>query len=523
VRAGEVDLAGRPAVRCLLALMRAVADPLDVAALREALLAPWWDAPLFARARFLRQTSDRELAEAFAGAFPAIAETLEALRAAALEMPPLSLFSLLLVRSGARDYLLAHAETLEEDVPLVRQLLRYVEDLVARHPNATFADVLGEFAQAREHDIGSLKTTHTEAEGRVTVITAHKAKGMEFSLVFVTALTAREWEGRGASALIPSPFDAAREREELIRLFYVACTRAKDVLTLSYALENGEGREEAPMSLLPAGLERVDVPVDPLPRLFAATAGPALVRDLTGEYLAHDGLSPSAYNEYLASPPTFFAKRVLRLAEPETRAIAVGNAVHAALAAYLNTHGAEEDARRGAARAELSRAFARSLLPRGDTFDALVRHGRSLLAAALDAPFFAAVPLAVEETFRITRRLPGREVVLKGKLDALVETAAGACIVDFKTSSTISREDRARFERQIAFYDLVLRGNGHASVSGKIVQITEDGVKEHAFPLTDALRAELAETLDTVLAELIAGTWRPGASSDYDALLALFA
>jgi DNA helicase-2/ATP-dependent DNA helicase PcrA len=60
---------------------------------------------------------------------------------------------------------------------------------------------------------------------RVTLSTVHQAKGLEWQAVFVLWLA----EGR-----FPSP--RAEDLEEERRLFYVACTRAKDQLYLSYPL-----------------------------------------------------------------------------------------------------------------------------------------------------------------------------------------------------------------------------------------------------------------------------------------------
>ncbi|MFC1572403.1 3'-5' exonuclease, partial [Candidatus Eisenbacteria bacterium] len=60
----------------------------------------------------------------------------------------------------------------------------------------------------------------------VTLMTAHNAKGLEFPRVFVTGLE---------DGLFPhvSAFDDRAEMDEERRLFYVACTRAMDKLTLS--------------------------------------------------------------------------------------------------------------------------------------------------------------------------------------------------------------------------------------------------------------------------------------------------
>jgi len=522
LRAGNVDLDGRPAIRFLFALMYAVGDPNDSASLREALLAPWWKAPLAERAAFLRRARDHELVHALGADFKDISAVITDLQAQAASVPPMNVLSRILADSGARSYFLGGGEQVENDIPLVRAIMMHIEDLVRRAPNATFGEIMETFAQAREHEVGAIKTSLTQEAGKVTVITAHKAKGMEFKRVFVTALTARQWEGRGRSSLIPSMFDNTKEKEEILRLFYVALTRAKDELVLSYAAHGAEGKEQLPISILPASLPTIDVPADPIPLMHAVTNAPALVRELTCRYLEKDGLSPSAYNEYLASPATFFAKRVLRLREPETRAIVVGNAVHAAVAAYLRLKDAASEDRATAAHAEVARSLLRSLLPRGDTFDQLTRHAHSLLDAATASPLLAREAIAIEESFSTTRMVGKTEVVLKGKVDAVFKSDGGECIVDFKTSSTISKGDKDKFERQIAFYDLLLCEDGHASESGLIIQISEDDMKEYPVALTDATRAELKSTLDEVLTELVEGRWRAGEASAYDDLLKLF-
>jgi DNA helicase-2/ATP-dependent DNA helicase PcrA len=522
LRAGDIDLEGRPAVRYLLALAQAVADPNDTASLRSCLLAPWWQASLAERAAFLRQYRDFELTDALMGTFPDIGKAIAELRELVPVVPPVNLFSTLLKETGARAFFLGSAEGVSEDLPLVRQLIMHIEELAARSPNATFGELMETFEKAREHEIGSIKSTLTQREGQVTVITAHKAKGMEFKRVFVASLTAGEWESRGRSALIPSPFDSKREHEEVIRLFYVALTRAKDELVLSYPVANAEGKETKLLSLLPSGLPSIEVTIDPLPLLHASIDTPLLVQELTLRYLEHDGLSPSAYNEYLESPATFFAKRVLRLREPETRAIVVGNAVHAAIAAYLRADSATHDEREATAHAELARSLKRSLLPRGDAFDALTRHARNCLDSYLGSELLTREPVAVEESFSMTRTVNGKEILLKGKVDAVFKGEGGECIVDFKTSSSVTGKKEA-FERQLAFYDLVLRANGHETTSALIVQVGEEEVTEHPVALTNETRAELEATLAEVLDELISGKWREGTPSDYDDLLQLFA
>lgn len=528
LRAGDIDLAGRPAVRFLLALMHAVADPNDLPALRDALLAPWWeeghdDRPgiaLAARAAFLRRYRDYELTDALATDFPEAVAVIVGLQQDAVSIAPLPLLSKLMETSGARGFFLGHGDQVE-DVPLVRQLVMHIEDLVRRNPDTTFAEVMAALGTAREHGLTSVKAGVTQREGQVTVITAHKAKGMEFERVFVAALSEREWNGKGRASLIPSPLTATREFEEVVRLFYVALTRAKDELVLSYPAATGEGKELPPLSILPPGLAPIAPVVASIPAFHIVTDAPALVRDLTRDFLTHDGLSPSAFNEYLASPPTFFARRVLRLREPESPAIAIGNAVHAAIAGYLK---AKDD---GTAYAELERSLSRSLIPRTSAFDAVRSHARSCVASYLGSDLLSREVIAVEETYSLTQNIEGIDVILKGKADAVFKDLQpghpeGVCIIDFKTSSSLTGK-KEEFSRQLAFYDLLLRKNGLDPVAARIVQVGEDGVTEHQVALTDDVRASFTIDLDAVLRELIAGTWRAGEQSPYDDLLKLFA
>ncbi|MEO6536512.1 MAG: ATP-dependent DNA helicase, partial [Candidatus Paceibacterota bacterium] len=522
LRAGDIDLEGRPSIRFLLSLMQAIADPTDIPSLREALLAPWWIPSFSERVSFLRRNRDYEFMDGLETTFSELFAIIQNLQELAVTVPPINAFSYLLKETGARAFFLAGGEQVSEDIPLVRQLMAYIEDLTRRNTNGTFGEIMQSFMQAREHEIGSIKTSLTQREGQVTVITAHKAKGMEFERVFVTALTSREWEGRGKSALIPSPFDNTREKEELVRLFYVALTRAKNELVLSYAVNDSDGKEQSPLSLLPSRLPSIDVPSDPIPLMHAVTEPSALVCELTERYLTQDGLSPSAYNEYLVSPATFFAKRVLRLKEPETRAAVVGNAVHAAIATYLRLCDGTPEDRAIAAHAELARSLTRSLLQRGDTFDSLTRHAHTLLDSYLGSELLGHEAVAVEESFSVKRVVDGKEILLKGKVDAVFKSDSGECIVDFKTSTTIDKKDQAKFERQLAFYDLVLRANDHPTTSALIIQVSEDDVIEHPVALTDETRSELLSTLDTVLHELLSGNWREGEASEYDAILELF-
>ena len=514
LRAGDISLTARPLMRALISLMEYVADPTRLGALREALLAPWWGVPAAELLTLLRTSSDRELIARLASAYPAVAQTLARAVDEGLASTPIECFSYLFTNSGARDHFLSHAEHLD-DIALVRKLVMHLEEAALLTEATTFAEAMDALSRAREEGLSPVKVSVTEREGCTTVITAHKAKGMEFRFVIIPDCTENAWEKGGKAPMIPSPFDSRQSLDDARRLFYVALTRARDHAYLSYSRESAEGRERTPTNLMPPGLEETDTKGEPLPLLHTTVAAPVVLKELIERYLADEGLSPSAVNEYLESPATFFARRVLRIKEPPAPALVYGSAVHAGLAALLQGLDASQ------ARTELERVFARSLLARGAMFEKLLGDALAALEASAAALPELGTPHHIEKKFSLSRDVDGVPVTLEGKMDAVFEGPGGFIVADFKTGSTISAKNE-KYARQLALYAELLRANSEPVSSAELLGISEDGIKRVAVSVGEAERTAALADVDTVVRELRSGEWRRGEPSPYDALLELF-
>ena len=95
-----------------------------------------------------------------------------------------------------------------------------------------------------------------EPDEKMVLSSVHQAKGLEWRAVFVVWLA----DGRFPSAQALKDRDGEEEER---RLFYVACTRAKDELYLTY-----------PVMAAPSDRERVVMKASPLPRGAPWRAGP---------------------------------------------------------------------------------------------------------------------------------------------------------------------------------------------------------------------------------------------------------
>ncbi len=94
-------------------------------------------------------------------------------------------------------------------------------------------------------------------QGAVNLMTAHKSKGLEFAHVFVIGAIDSTWgeRVRSRSRLISYPQNlplapSGGSYDERLRLFFVAMTRAKQQLAISYSLQDDLGRTQLLASFL---------------------------------------------------------------------------------------------------------------------------------------------------------------------------------------------------------------------------------------------------------------------------------
>jgi ATP-dependent DNA helicase UvrD/PcrA len=178
------------------------------------------------------------------------------------DLAPPAFIDLALEQSGYREALRRErAPEAEARLENLEELVAAAEEFTRQEAEPTLEGFLDGVALVS--DVDELK----DAEGRVTLMTLHSAKGLEFPAVFMTGLE----EGVFPHARSMNDPD---EVEEERRLCYVGVTRAKERLTLSWALHrriHGYGvgepsrflREMPADHLRPLNAGRVQEPAEP--------------------------------------------------------------------------------------------------------------------------------------------------------------------------------------------------------------------------------------------------------------------
>lgn len=189
----------------------------------------------------------------------------------------------------------------------------------------------------------------------VSLLSAHKAKGLEFDTVFVLSCQDDVWAGRGAPKRISMPANlpiepAGDNEDDQLRLFYVALTRAKRNLYMTSYKIKDDGKESQKLRFLTEH-EETEAPME---KEFGTIYTPETHELLTSSWLLYHTppfmgeeeellksllenyqLSVTHLNNFLnvskGGPQSFLEQNLLRFPQAKTPSSAYGTAIHSTL------------------------------------------------------------------------------------------------------------------------------------------------------------------------------------------------
>jgi len=379
---------------------------------------------------------------------------------------------------------------------------------------ATLPEILAhlEASFAAEEDAGPLADETIDA---VRLMTVHKAKGLEFDVVFVPDLGRADptmgsgaaevaWrqtpgdpgvaaivlpDGRKNAARVVHDLDQARHEEsEERRIFYVACTRAREELILVnsrrdrrapwrdrlevFGCAPGPDHAWPPEGILLDGEveHRIVRPREATPAIPGALDPEAALAAARRHAEAARGIaascrppvaSPSGALADREAPEAPAAGRLRRSPAIDPRAVArlAGSAVHAALAACDDLR--DHPALLASATAAARHLAARGPSPPGAHFARVAEEIRRILDGFSRSPLparLAAVSLLAREAPILHRGASGQP--WSGTCDLLFRDEEGLVVADYKTDDTAEDDVEAAaraYDQQMRVYAEAIR------------------------------------------------------------------
>ncbi|TMB80632.1 MAG: ATP-dependent helicase [Chloroflexi bacterium] len=478
---GGGQLYERPEIRLLISFLSAVATPTDSRHVYNLAVSALYAFPAVELARATeasgrRQKPLRDVFEEIAasdGAFSAeavasakhLVEDLAYYAGRAAELSTAEFLYEFLERSKLlAQYLEPESALAEEQGQNVAKFFRLVHSAARTLPTDRASFFVPYLELLREAGDDPVAADFEVSAERVNVLSIHKAKGLEFGVVFLVHCTDERMPGSSRGDALPLP-DALmksppRSRETHIaeerRLVYVAMTRAKDSFFFTNAVDYGGTRAFRPSRFIGEALgrqpERLSARLAAYEELQRFQVAPEEA-DAPLPALGPDDVLTVSYSDiedYRRCPLLYRFKYVLRIPVLPSPPMIYGLALHEAVRDYLRRKREGEEP----SLEDLQATFRAAWLAEGFISP---EHESERFQAGLDAlrrfhedEQGKRAPDLVEQRFSF---MLGKDRVV-GRWDRVDQAADGAEVIDYKSSAVDEGSERPQ---QLANQDLQLR------------------------------------------------------------------
>jgi DNA helicase-2/ATP-dependent DNA helicase PcrA len=448
----------------------------------------------------------------------------------AREMPTGEVLYQFLVDSGwlARMSKAATARD-EAEVQNISKFFRRVQDAskALRYDNLReFVNHLDALIDAGEDPAVAEADVETPA---VRVLTVHKAKGLEFPVVFLVSLVQDKFPLRGRREALEVPVELIREtlpagdfhQQEERRLFYVGMTRARRELYLTSARDYGGARQRKVSQFV---LEALDLPKDAARpfkakaveeiQRFAPPAEPDAARLAPIPPEQELLISHKQVDDYQTCPLKYRYVHVLRVPILRHHAVVYGSTIHKVVEHYLLRRAAGNYTSLEDLLAVYEREWDNQGFLTWEHEEARKAAGRQALARFWhEEEAGGTKPTYVEKEFGFSL---GADRV-RGRFDRVDQDLFGATIIDYKTGDVAAQkvaDRRAKESLQLKIYALAWRemtgalpqrvelrfleanlvgrhtpDEGDAEAAGAAVAAAAAGIRARAFEATPSYSA----------------------------------
>jgi DNA helicase-2/ATP-dependent DNA helicase PcrA len=368
--------------------------------------------------------------------------------------------------------------------------------------------------------ITSVRPRTDRLAGAITLMTAHKSKGLEFDSVYVTGAIDSAWgeRVRSRTRLIGYPENlplapSGDTFDERLRLFFVAMTRARAHLTISYSLAGDSQKSTMPASFLTGENWQPNQPQLPntiqdlVEDAQAAWYQPIVspiagdMRALLATTLEHYKLSSTHLTTFLdvarGGPQTFLMNNLLRFPQATSPSAGFGSAIHATLQrahAHLSATGHQRPIE------DILHDFEENLRSQNlgqKDFDAYLQKGSDALPVFLEDKYSTFTRSQKTELNFAGQAVFLGKAHLTGSLDLVDIQDGRITVTDYKTGKALrswqgktdyEKVKLHKYKQQLMFYHLLVansRDYHQYPVEKGVLQFVEPTLQNEILALED--------------------------------------
>jgi DNA helicase-2/ATP-dependent DNA helicase PcrA len=365
----------------------------------------------------------------------------------------------------------------------------FLKDESRKNPEIKLADLLATIDTMKEHHIRMDLNQVIFSENGVNFFTAHGSKGQEFEHVFFIGCDKKTWDSKGRNngfsypdTLTQASNDDIAQKEESRRLFYVALTRAKQCLMISYANKDKKGKDQESSQFIGEILAETDMVVEH-PKVaetamlefyvtqFSEADKPKVElidHGYINQLLQNYTLSVTHLSNYLDCPLRFYFQCLIRVPSGKSPSATFGQAVHWALNKAFRWLKDDDD--NFPSTEQFMKEFGWYMQRNRDSFTKQEFKDRMAYGDKILPPYYEQNVTQwnkVAVTERGIKNIEIEGVPIKGNLDKIEFDGKLATIVDYKTGKLKNAKDKllrptndkpegGDYWRQAVFYKILI-------------------------------------------------------------------
>ena len=340
----------------------------------------------------------------------------------------------------------------------------FLKDESRKNPDIKLSDLIATIELMKKNGIRLDLNKVIFSDNGVNFLTAHGSKGLEFEHVFFIGCDKRTWDSKGRNSgfslpdtLTHSAADDIAQKEEARRLFYVAITRAKQCLMISYAGKDKKGKDQEASQFIGEILASTDIQlqypkvpadtmVDFIATQFSEVEKPKvelLDKNYINQLLQSYTLSVTHLNNYLDCPLRFYFQCLIRVPSGKSPSATFGQAVHWALNKTYRL--LKENENEFLSTEQFMNEFKWYMARNRDSFTKdeyklRLAYGEKILPPYYEQNVVSWNKIAVTE--KSIKNIEINGVPIKGNLDKMEFDGKNVTVVDYKTGKVRNAKDK---------------------------------------------------------------------------------